>query len=77
MSVRWKIDKRQFWLEAIDANLGESLNEIARSFDVAPSTLSRVLGGKTQPGAELLARMRHRLGRDAYERVVRLEEFVA
>lgn len=60
--IRWEIDTRAFWQAAIDADLGVSLTQIAASLGASPSSLSRLLNGKTQPSAELLARMRIAFG---------------
>jgi transcriptional regulator with XRE-family HTH domain len=54
-----------------------SLNEIALGLGVAPSTLSRVVNGKSAPGHELLAAMRFRFGDEAFGEITTVAEVPA
>lgn len=67
--IRWEIDHRAFWQAAIDADLGATMNQFAKSLGVSPSTLSRLLAGKTQPSADLLAKLRLAFGPAAFEQI--------
>ncbi len=61
MSAQWAIDERElrFWGRDKGAY---NLNAIALLLDVAPSTLSRVINGKSEPGQVLLASIRATFG---------------
>lgn len=65
MGAVWVINEKKlrWWGKEHD---WYSLNDIAHGLDVAPSTLSRVINGKTSPGHELLARIRLVLGEEAF-----------
>jgi transcriptional regulator with XRE-family HTH domain len=54
-----------------------SLNEIALGLGVAPSTLSRVVNGKSAPGHELLAAMRFVFGDEAFGEITTVAEVPA
>lgn len=61
----WHVDERKlrWWGKEHD---WYNLNEIALGLGVAPSTLSRVINGKSAPGHELLAAMRFVFGEEAF-----------
>lgn len=65
MSAVWKINEKalRWWGKEHE---WYSLNEIAAGLDVAPSTLSRAINGKSAPGHELLASIRIVLGKEAF-----------
>ncbi|MBO0743610.1 MAG: helix-turn-helix transcriptional regulator [Candidatus Dormibacteraeota bacterium] len=65
MSAVWVIDakKLRWWGKEHDWH---NLNEIAIGLNVAPSTLSRVVNGKTNPGHELLATIRLTFGEEGF-----------
>jgi transcriptional regulator with XRE-family HTH domain len=73
MTAIWVIDERKlrWWGKEHD---WYNLNEIALGLGVAPSTLSRVINGKTSPGHELLAAMRYVLGEEAFADITRVVE---
>lgn len=74
LTAHWRIDKREFSKAAIDADLPESMNARARVLCVDPATLSRVLNGRNQPGAALLAQLRLMFGPEVFDRIARAEE---
>jgi transcriptional regulator with XRE-family HTH domain len=69
----WNIDQRKlrWWGKEHD---WYSQDEIAHGLGVAPSTLSRVLNGKSSPGHELLARMRLVFGAEGFADIATVTE---
>lgn len=65
MSAAWVINERKlrWWGKEHD---WMNLNEIALGLGVAPSTLSRVVNGKSAPGHELLAALRLTFGEEGF-----------
>lgn len=73
--IRWEINKAALFKAAIDADLGFSQNKIAESIGTSPASLSRVLRGKTQPSAAMLAQLRLVFGSETFNQIVQAVPF--
>jgi transcriptional regulator with XRE-family HTH domain len=73
LTAVWIVEERKlrWWGKEHD---WYSLNEIAMGLGVAPSTLSRVINGKSAPGHELLAAMRLVFGEEAFADITSVVE---
>lgn len=73
MPATWTIDERElrFWGRE---HKWYTNRDIAIGLGVAPSTLSRVVSGKSEPGHALLARMRLIFGDEAFAAITGVVE---
>lgn len=76
MPAAWIVNERKlrWWGKEHD---WYNLNEIALGLGVAPSTLSRVINGKSSPGHDLLAQMRYVFGDEAFADITSVDDVAA